>query len=96
MFNSLSDGDIATVSDLAARRRALTTVTEAEVEMAYRQNALRAQLVTDFYAARAAGDLEAVRRVLIEAADHDAEQATEPSLIDELTGYRADALTAVA
>lgn len=77
MFSTeLSDGDLATVLPFAARRRARTTVTEAELDAAWaeaaEQDAYRARIVTDYYAARHAGDWQAEERLIAEALRYDA------------------------
>lgn len=72
---ALSDGDAASVSVLAARRRARMSVADADA-------AYRAQLVVEFVAAR--GDLAAEASLLAEAARYDRSHPDEPSLVTEL------------
>lgn len=77
----LSDGDHAAVSDLAARRRANTSVADADA-------AYRAELIADYMAAcRDNTDEFAEYRILAEAVRYDREHPGDPvSLVDELHG----------
>jgi hypothetical protein len=77
----LSDGDHTAVSDLAARRRANTTVADADA-------AYRAELIADYIAAcRHGADEFAEYRILAEAVRYDREHPGDPvSLVDELHG----------
>ncbi len=88
----LSDGDLATVLPFAARRRATTTVSEAELQAAYAEAdakaieraKYRADLVTRYVQAR--GNEWQELRLLAEAAKYDKAHPGEPSLYDELHG----------
>lgn len=72
----LSDADAATVSDLVARRRAVTTVAEADA-------AYRAQVVDRYSVARDLGDDDSMIDALAEASRYDGgfavELATDPA-----------------
>ncbi|MGW5197343.1 hypothetical protein [Streptomyces spiralis] len=70
----LFDADLATITDLAARRRERTTVIDAMADHA-------ASVIADYAAARAAGqtDLAALIR------DH--AEAIDPQLVAELDGF---------
>ena len=73
--NPLSDGDAASVSDLAARRRASTSVADADA-------AYRASLITSYVKVR--GDWAAELRLLAEAKRYDDAHLDEAPLFDEL------------
>jgi len=73
----LFDGDVATTSELASRRRARTTVAEA-------QAAHRAQLVTWLVAEMASASLLDQVKYAAVAADYDKAHPGEPSLVEEL------------
>jgi hypothetical protein len=77
----LSDGDHSAVSDLAARRRAHTTVADADA-------AYRAELIADYIkACRNSDDEFAEYRLLAEAARYDREHPGDAvPLVDELHG----------
>ncbi|URN11338.1 hypothetical protein LUW77_03345 [Streptomyces radiopugnans] len=85
----LSDGDSARVYPFTALRRERTTVAAAELDAAWaeaaEQDAYRARIVTDYYAARRVGDWEAEQRILTEAARYDAANPGE-DLCAELCG----------
>lgn len=72
----LVDADASTVSDLAARLRARTTVADADATH-------RASIVTAYYMARADGDLAAELAALVDATRYDTTHPGE-CLVDEL------------
>ncbi|MFE9382351.1 hypothetical protein ACFYMO_03805 [Streptomyces sp. NPDC007025] len=75
---SLSDGDAATVSDLSAHRRAAVSVADANA-------AYRAELVTDYIAARRTGVWFDELRLLAEARRYDVANPDDSvPLFDEL------------
>lgn len=84
--HSLFDADAATVSDLSARRRARTSVREAQVEAAYEQAAavpqMRARIESAYWLA--GGDWKGRMRALAAAAQFDKAHPGEPSLFEAL------------
>jgi len=92
MTHPLFDADAASVSDLAAHRRARTSVAELEVEAAYAEraerDAYRADLIERYIAACASGaDEFAQLHLLAEAARYDlANPGDAVPLADELHG----------
>ena len=73
----LFDADASTVSDLTARRRARTTVADADADY-------RAALITDFLAVRRTGVWSDELRLLADARRYDEQHPGELSLFDEL------------
>ncbi|GAA2629825.1 hypothetical protein [Streptomyces axinellae] len=73
----LSDADAASVSDLASRRRATTSVADADA-------AYRADLITDYIAVRRTGVWSDELRLLAEAKRYDDAHPDEAPLFDEL------------
>ncbi|WP_326806684.1 hypothetical protein OHB04_02500 [Streptomyces sp. NBC_01775] len=71
----LFDADLASVSDLSARRRASTIVADADA-------AYRAELITEYVAVR--GDLAAELRLYADATKYDLAHPDEAPLFDEL------------
>lgn len=76
--NILSDGDASAVSELARRRRARTTVGDAN-------DAYRAELVTAYHESR--DDAERLA-LLAEAAEYGMAHPDEPSLVAEMRPRR--------
>ncbi|MGW6578898.1 hypothetical protein ACWF76_05735 [Streptomyces globisporus] len=79
----LSDADTATVSSLAARRRASITVAQAEQLAADR---LAVSLLSEFRAAWSVGDRDAMSAVMLAAIDLDRSAPGAPRLMDEIRG----------
>lgn len=82
----LSSGDDATVSDLAARRRATITVAQAERAAAVDTDRLGINLLTEFRAAWSAGDHDQMSLVMLAAIDLDSATPDAPRLMDEIRG----------
>ncbi|MBQ1118521.1 hypothetical protein [Streptomyces sp. C3-3] len=80
---SLSDADTASVSSLAARRRASITVAQAEQLAADR---LAVSLLSEFRAAWSVGDRDGMSAVMLAAIDLDRSAPGEPRLMDEIRG----------
>jgi len=85
MSIDLFDADLVTVSDLASRRRALTSVTQAEIDMAYAQDEERARIVTRYYAAFAVGDEDGLTAAIAEATRYDAAYPGEDLAVELCT-----------
>ncbi|WP_405699113.1 hypothetical protein OG209_05325 [Streptomyces sp. NBC_01383] len=91
---ALSDGDDATVSDLAARRRATITVAQAEQAAAVADpDRLGRNLLNEFRAAWSIGDRNQMSLVMLAAIDLDQSAPGAPRLVDEIRGisYQAAA-----
>lgn len=90
----LSDADGATVSDLAARRRASITVAQAEQAAAVADpDRLAVSLLSEFRAAWSTGDRDQMTAVMLAAIDLDQAAPEAPRLMDEIRGisYQAAA-----
>ncbi|MEU0979064.1 hypothetical protein ABZ488_07575 [Streptomyces griseus] len=79
----LSDADTATVSSLAARRRASISVAQAE-QLAADQ--LAVSLLSEFRAAWSVGDRDQMSAVMLAAIDLDQTSPGSPRLMDEIRG----------
>ncbi|MEU2674190.1 hypothetical protein ABZ622_36075 [Streptomyces sp. NPDC007164] len=90
---SLSNADLATVSDLAARRRATTTVAQAEALAAQvvDTDRLAVSLLDEFRAAWSVGDHDQMTAVILAAIDLDQTTPGEPRLMDEIRGLNTPA-----
>lgn len=90
---SLSNADLATVSDLAARRRATTTVAQAEALAAQvvDTDRLATSLLTEFRAAWSAGDRDRMSHVMLAAIELDQSVPDSPRLMDEIRGINTPA-----
>jgi hypothetical protein len=89
---ALSSGDDATVSDLAARRRARITVAQAErITAAVDTDRLADSLLTEFRAAWSAGDHDQMSLVMVAAIDLDRSVPDSPRLMDEIRGFNTQA-----
>ncbi|MFE2973333.1 hypothetical protein [Streptomyces sp. NPDC059258] len=84
----LSDADTATVSSLAARRRASITVAQAEQLAADR---LAVSLLSEYRAAASVGDRDAMSEVMLAAIDLDRTSPGSPRLMDEIRGLSTPA-----
>ncbi|WP_237533973.1 hypothetical protein [Streptomyces sp. SID4928] len=84
----LSDADTATVSSLAARRRASISVAQAEQLAADR---LAVSLLSEFRAAWSVGDRDQMSAVMLAAIDLDQTSPGSPRLMDEIRGLNAQA-----
>ncbi|MGQ4353195.1 hypothetical protein [Streptomyces drozdowiczii] len=84
----LSDADQATVSDLAARRRASITVAEAEQAAA---DQLAVTLLHEFRGAWSVGDADRMADVILAAVDLDLANPGSPRLMDEIRGLSTPA-----
>lgn len=87
----LFDADAAASSELAARRRARTLVSDLDFE-----DSVRAGIVTDYVTARASGDTERLVSAWEDAVAMDRSRPGEPSLVDELHAASAGDLPVVA
>ncbi|MFD7616596.1 hypothetical protein [Streptomyces sp. NPDC059802] len=88
----LSDGDDATVSDLAARRRARITVAQAEqAAVGVDINRLGRNLLNEFRAAWSVGDHNQMTAVILAAIDLDQAAPDAPRLMDEIRGIQMPA-----
>ncbi|MFJ8923889.1 hypothetical protein ACIREK_30980 [Streptomyces sp. NPDC102415] len=84
---ALSDGDGATVSDLAARRRATITVAQAEQAAAVADpDRLGRNLLNEFRAAWSTGDHNQMTAIMLAAIDLDQSTPDAPRLMDEIRG----------
>ncbi|MGW2090375.1 hypothetical protein [Streptomyces sp. NPDC001880] len=90
---SLSNADLATVSDLAARRRATTTVAQAEALAArvVDTDRLAVTLLDEFRAAWSVGDHDQMTAVIIAAIELDQSAPDAPRLMDEIRGIQMPA-----
>ncbi|MCX4849820.1 hypothetical protein [Streptomyces sp. NBC_00893] len=89
---ALSDGDDATVSDLAARRRARVTVAQAEQAAAgVDVNRLGRNLLNEFRAAWSVGNHDQMTAVILAAIDLDQAAPDSPRLMDEIRGIQLPA-----
>ncbi|MEU0831269.1 hypothetical protein [Streptomyces sp. NPDC005969] len=89
---ALSSGDDATVSDLAARRRARTTVAQAEQAAAATDpERLARSLLSEFRAAWSVGDHDQMTNVVLAAIDLDRSVPDAPRLMDEIRGFNTQA-----
>ncbi|WP_406501939.1 hypothetical protein OHA04_37510 [Streptomyces sp. NBC_01590] len=90
---SLSNADLATVSDLAARRRATTTVAQAEALAAQvvDTDRLAVTLLSEFRAAWSTGDHDQMTAVILAAIDLDQTAPDAPCLMDEIRGINTPA-----
>ncbi|MEU4502635.1 hypothetical protein [Streptomyces sp. NPDC024089] len=89
---ALSDGDDATVSDLAARRRARITVAQAEQAAAgVDTERLGRNLITEFRAAWSVGNHDQMTDVILAAIDLDQAAPDAPRLMDEIRGIQMPA-----
>ncbi|MFJ3089064.1 hypothetical protein [Streptomyces sp. NPDC086838] len=84
----LSDADQATVSDLAAKRRANITVAEAEQAAT---DQLAVTLLHEFRAAWSTGNTDRMSDVILAAADLDHANPGAPRLMDEIRGLSTPA-----
>ncbi|MFE3489113.1 hypothetical protein [Streptomyces griseus] len=84
----LSDADTASVSFLAARRRASISVAQAEQLAADR---LAVSLLSEFRAARSVGDRDQMSAVMLAAIDLDQTSPGSPRLMDEIRGLNTQA-----
>lgn len=83
----LSDADGATVSDLAAKRRASITVAQAEQAAAVADpDRLAVSLLSEFRAAWSTGDRDQMTAVMLAAIDLDQAAPGDPRLMDEIRG----------
>lgn len=83
----LSDADGATVSDLAAKRRASITVAQAEQAAAVADpDRLAVSLLSEFRAAWSTGDRNQMTAVMLAAIDLDQAAPGAPRLMDEIRG----------
>ncbi|MFB7548568.1 hypothetical protein [Streptomyces sp. NPDC056154] len=88
----LSDADGATVSDLAARRRARVTVAQAEQAAAgVDTDRLGRNLLDEFRAAWSVGDHDRMSHVMLAAIELDQSAPGEPRLTDEIRGIQMPA-----
>ncbi|WP_327335892.1 hypothetical protein OG384_04460 [Streptomyces sp. NBC_01324] len=90
----LSDADGATVSVLAAKRRASITVAQAEQAAAVADpDRLAVSLLSEFRAAWSTGDHDQMTAVMLAAIDLDHSTPGAPRLVDEIRGisYQAAA-----
>ncbi|MFF1650159.1 hypothetical protein [Streptomyces sp. NPDC058240] len=86
---ALSSGDDATVSDLAAHRRARITVAQAEqVTADVDTDRLAVSLLSEFRAAWSVGDHAQMTAVILAAIDLDQTTPGEPRLMDEIRGIQ--------
>ncbi|MGW2594795.1 hypothetical protein ACWCXC_31640 [Streptomyces sp. NPDC001515] len=85
---ALSDADSATVSDLAAKRRASITVAQVE-EAATDQLAIA--LLNEFRGAWSAGNTDRMTDVILAAIDLDHTNPGAPRLMDEIRGLSTPA-----
>ncbi|MGH3584694.1 MAG: hypothetical protein ACRDQ0_00055 [Pseudonocardia sp.] len=84
---ALSDADTATVSDLAARRRATVTVAQAEeAAAAVDSDRLAVSLLSEFRAAWSTGDHDQMTAIMLAAIDLDQTTPDAPRLMDEIRG----------
>ncbi|MFF3128536.1 hypothetical protein ACFVRD_41135 [Streptomyces sp. NPDC057908] len=91
-LTALSDADGATVSDLAARRRARVTVAQAEqVTAGVDTDRLAVSLLDEFRAAWSAGDRDQMSHVMLAAIELDQSAPGEPRLMDEIRGLNTPA-----
>lgn len=89
---ALSDGDDATVSDLATHRRARITVAQAEQAAAgVDTDRLGRNLLDEFRAAWSAGDHDQMTAVILAAIELDQATPGEPRLMDEIRGINTPA-----
>ncbi|MFI5769625.1 hypothetical protein ACIA74_13900 [Streptomyces sp. NPDC051658] len=89
---SLSDADGATVSDLAARRRARITVAQAEqVTADVDTDRLATSLLNEFRAAWSVGDRDRMSHVMLAAIELDQAAPGGPRLMDEIRGLNTKA-----
>ncbi|MCX5158107.1 hypothetical protein OOK39_02175 [Streptomyces sp. NBC_00264] len=89
---ALSDGDDATVSDLAARRRARITVAQAEqITAGVDTDRLAVSLLSEFRAAWSTGDHDQMTAVILAAIDLDQTAPDAPCLMDEIRGINTPA-----
>lgn len=89
---ALSDGDDATVSDLAAHRRARITVAQAEQATAgVDTDRLATSLLNEFRAAWSVGDHDQMTAVILAAIELDQAVPGEPRLMDEIRGIQMPA-----
>jgi len=88
----LSDADGATVSDLAAKRRASITVAQAEQAAAVADpDRLAVSLLHEFRGAWSAGDTDRMTDVILAAIDLDQATPGAPRLMDEIRGLSTPA-----
>ncbi|MFE7106611.1 hypothetical protein ACFU98_35225 [Streptomyces sp. NPDC057575] len=89
---ALSDGDDATVSDLAARRRARITVAQAEQAAAVADpDRLARSLLDEFRAAWSVGNHDQMTAVILAAIELDQATPGSPRLMDEISGIQMPA-----
>ncbi|MCX4863479.1 MULTISPECIES: hypothetical protein [unclassified Streptomyces] len=89
---ALSDGDDATVSDLAARRRARVTVAQAEQAAAgVDTDRLGRNLLDEFRAAWSVGNHDQMTAVILAAIELDQAAPDAPRLMDEIHGINTPA-----
>lgn len=84
----LSSGDLATTSDLVARRRANTTVARAEemAAAAMDTDRLADALLREARAALAVADTDLMLNVVLAAIELDSATPNSPRLMDEIRG----------
>lgn len=88
----LSNGDLATASDLVRRRRAITTVARAEeLAAAVDTDRLADALLREARAARAVSDTDLMLNVVLAAIELDSATPDGPRLMDEIRGLSYDA-----
>ncbi|MFD9603293.1 hypothetical protein [Streptomyces sp. NPDC059970] len=91
-LTALSSGDDATVSDLAARRRARITVAQPEqITAGVDTDRLAVSLLDEFRAAWSAGDHDQMTNVVLAAIELDQSAPGEPRLMDEICGLNTQA-----
>ncbi|WP_406004407.1 hypothetical protein [Streptomyces sp. NBC_00987] len=89
---ALSDGDDATVSDLAARRRARITVAQAEqITAGVDTDRLAVAILDEFRAAWSVGDRDRMSHVMLAAIELDQAAPDAPPLMDEIRGINTQA-----
>ncbi|MFJ3141687.1 hypothetical protein ACIPJM_04450 [Streptomyces halstedii] len=88
----LSDADHASVSELATRRRASITVTQAQqAAVAVDTDRLGRNLLTEFRAAWSTGDHNQMTAIMLAAIDLDQSTPGSPRLMDEIRGMNYQA-----
>ena len=89
---ALSDADSATTDELAARRRANTTVAQAQLAAVVADpDRLSVNLLTEFRAAWSTGNHDQMTAVMLAAIDLDQATPDAPRLMDEIRGIRYQA-----
>lgn len=89
---ALSDGDDAATDELVARRRANTTVAQAQLAAVVADpDRLSVNLLTEFRAAWYTGDHDQMSAVMLAAIDLDRSAPGAPRLMDEIRGLSTPA-----